>query len=151
MGTLSDNQSENSKPVCQVFTSIYTLYICGAVRCLPGAGAQLSQAAVGFSLQVKGMEGRHAVSSQYRMCSYYPPASYLGQGVGAPTCLPQILTSEDIPSYSESKVRGKCTHQGIWDHFAFGQPSRRCGLCWEGSRASESRRLQGGSCLLGGL
>ncbi|NXA30128.1 DMRT1 factor, partial [Ibidorhyncha struthersii] len=59
-----------------------------------------------FSLrQVKGMEGRHTVSSQYRMCSYYPPASYLGQGVGAPTCLPQILTSEDIPSYSESKAR----------------------------------------------
>ncbi|KFV13393.1 Doublesex- and mab-3-related transcription factor 1, partial [Tauraco erythrolophus] len=54
---------------------------------------------------VKGMEGRHAVSSQYRMCSYYPPASYLGQGVGTPTCLPQILTSEDIPSYSESKAR----------------------------------------------
>ncbi|NXE78763.1 DMRT1 factor, partial [Cochlearius cochlearius] len=59
----------------------------------------------GKQWQVKGMEGRHAVSSQYRMCSYYPPASYLGQGVGAPTCLPQILTSEDIPSYSESKAR----------------------------------------------
>ncbi|NXT74192.1 DMRT1 factor, partial [Zapornia atra] len=55
--------------------------------------------------QVKGMEGHHTVSSQYRMCSYYPPASYLGQGVGAPTCFPQILTSEDNPSYSESKAR----------------------------------------------
>ncbi|XP_054041927.1 doublesex- and mab-3-related transcription factor 1 isoform X2 [Rissa tridactyla] len=59
----------------------------------------------GKQWQVKGVESRHAISSQYRMCSYYPPASYLGQGVGAPTCLPQILTSEDIPSYSESKVR----------------------------------------------
>ncbi|KAM8985159.1 doublesex- and mab-3-related transcription factor 1 [Ara ararauna] len=59
----------------------------------------------GKQWQVKGMEGRHAVSSQYRMCSYYSPASYLGQGVGAPACVPQILTSEDIPSYSESKVR----------------------------------------------
>ncbi|XP_009325572.1 PREDICTED: doublesex- and mab-3-related transcription factor 1 [Pygoscelis adeliae] len=59
----------------------------------------------GKQWQMKGMESRHAVSSQYRMCSYYPPASYLGQGVGAPTCLPQILTSEDIPSYSESKAR----------------------------------------------
>lgn len=61
------------------------------------------------------MESHHTVSSQYRMCSYYPPASYLGQGVGASTCLPQILTSEDIPSYSESKARGKCFHWGIWD------------------------------------
>ncbi|NXX77902.1 DMRT1 factor, partial [Urocolius indicus] len=54
----------------------------------------------GKQWQVKGME-----STQYRMCSYYPPASYLGQGMGASMCLPQILTSEDIPSYSESKVR----------------------------------------------
>ncbi|XP_069736487.1 doublesex- and mab-3-related transcription factor 1 [Phaenicophaeus curvirostris] len=59
----------------------------------------------GEQWQVKGMESRHTVSSQYHMCSYYPPASYLGQGVGASTCLPQILTSEDIASYSESKVR----------------------------------------------
>ncbi|NWU70570.1 DMRT1 factor, partial [Pterocles burchelli] len=55
--------------------------------------------------QVKVVESRHAASSQYRMCSYYAPTSYLGQGVGTPTCLPQILTSEDIPSYSESKAR----------------------------------------------
>ncbi|NWH59841.1 DMRT1 factor, partial [Geococcyx californianus] len=59
----------------------------------------------GKQWQVKGMESRHTVSSQYHMCSYYPPASYLGQGGGTPTCLPQILTSEDIPSYSASKVR----------------------------------------------
>ncbi|NWW92843.1 DMRT1 factor, partial [Rhynochetos jubatus] len=59
----------------------------------------------GTQWQVKGMESRHAVNSQYRMCSYYPPASYLGQGVGTHMCLPQILTSEDIPSYSESKAR----------------------------------------------
>ncbi|NXT23472.1 DMRT1 factor, partial [Syrrhaptes paradoxus] len=59
----------------------------------------------GKQWQVKVMESRHAASSQYRMCSYYAPASYLGQGVGAPTCLPQILTSEDIPSCSESKAR----------------------------------------------
>ncbi|NXG49499.1 DMRT1 factor, partial [Psilopogon haemacephalus] len=59
----------------------------------------------GKQWQVKGVESRHTVSSQYRMCSYYPPASYLGQGVGTPTCLPQILTSEDVPSYSESKAR----------------------------------------------
>ncbi|RMC16385.1 hypothetical protein DUI87_06712 [Hirundo rustica rustica] len=59
----------------------------------------------GKQWQVKGMERHHAVSSQYRMCSYYPPASYLGQGVGAPMCLPQILSSEDVPSASESKAR----------------------------------------------
>ncbi|XP_040976839.1 doublesex- and mab-3-related transcription factor 1 isoform X2 [Aquila chrysaetos chrysaetos] len=59
----------------------------------------------GKQWQVKGMESYHAVGSQYHMCSYYPPASYLGQGVGAPTCLPQILTSEDIPCYPESKAR----------------------------------------------
>ncbi|NWI55751.1 DMRT1 factor, partial [Calyptomena viridis] len=59
----------------------------------------------GKQWQVKGMERHHAVSSQYRMCSYYPPASYLGQGVGAPMRLPQILTSEDIPSSSGSKAR----------------------------------------------
>ncbi|OPJ90431.1 doublesex- and mab-3-related transcription factor 1 [Patagioenas fasciata monilis] len=67
--------------------------------------SSIGQGAVHGQCQVKGMESRHAVSSQYRMCSYYPPASYLGQGVGAPTCLPQILTSEDVPSYSESKAR----------------------------------------------
>ncbi|NXS92246.1 DMRT1 factor, partial [Jacana jacana] len=59
----------------------------------------------GKQWQVKGMESRHAVSSQYRLCSYYPPASYLGQGVDAPTCLPEIVTSENIPSYSEAKAR----------------------------------------------
>ncbi|KFQ40473.1 Doublesex- and mab-3-related transcription factor 1, partial [Mesitornis unicolor] len=58
-----------------------------------------------FLRQVKGVESRCTVSSQYRMCSYYPPASYLGQGVGTPTCPPQILTSEDVPSCSESKAR----------------------------------------------
>ncbi|KAJ7422859.1 Doublesex and mab-3 related transcription factor 1 [Pitangus sulphuratus] len=63
----------------------------------------------GKQWQVKAMERHHTVSSQYRMCSYYPPASYLGQGVGAPMCLPQILTSEDIPSSSESKARDKNT------------------------------------------
>uniref|UniRef100_Q9PTQ7-2 Isoform 2 of Doublesex- and mab-3-related transcription factor 1 n=1 Tax=Gallus gallus TaxID=9031 RepID=Q9PTQ7-2 len=59
----------------------------------------------GKQWQMKGMENRHAMSSQYRMCSYYPPTSYLGQGVGSPTCVTQILASEDTPSYSESKAR----------------------------------------------
>ncbi|NXE55486.1 DMRT1 factor, partial [Casuarius casuarius] len=59
----------------------------------------------GKQWQMKGMENHHAMSSQYRMHSYYPPTSYLGQGVGTPACVPQILTSEDIPSYSELKTR----------------------------------------------
>ncbi|KAL2294447.1 hypothetical protein Nmel_008178, partial [Mimus melanotis] len=87
----------------------------------------------GKQWQVKGMERHHAVSSQYRMCSYYPPASYLGQGVGAPMCLPQILASEDIPSSSESKARGKCTHWGAWCHLALDLHPGGVGCCWEGS------------------
>ncbi|XP_025902319.1 doublesex- and mab-3-related transcription factor 1 [Nothoprocta perdicaria] len=59
----------------------------------------------GKQWQMKGMENHHAMSSQYRVHSYYPPTSYLGQGVGTAACVPQILTSEDIPSYSELKAR----------------------------------------------
>ncbi|XP_017197112.1 doublesex- and mab-3-related transcription factor 1 isoform X1 [Oryctolagus cuniculus] len=48
--------------------------------------------------QMKNPENRHPVSSQYRMHSYYPPPSYLGQSVS------QIFTFEDGPSYSETKA-----------------------------------------------
>ncbi|XP_026896899.1 doublesex- and mab-3-related transcription factor 1 isoform X1 [Acinonyx jubatus] len=48
--------------------------------------------------QMKNSENRHAMSSQYRMHSYYPPPSYLGQSVS------QIFTFEDGPSYSEAKA-----------------------------------------------
>ncbi|ELK07038.1 Doublesex- and mab-3-related transcription factor 1 [Pteropus alecto] len=48
--------------------------------------------------QMKTVENRHAMSSQYRMHSYYPPPSYLGQSVS------QIFTFEDGPSYSEAKA-----------------------------------------------
>lgn len=51
---------------------------------------------------MKTVENRHAMSSQYRMHSYYPPPSYLGQSVS------QIFTFEDGPSYSEAKASGKC-------------------------------------------
>uniref|UniRef100_A0A8D0GSA6 Doublesex and mab-3 related transcription factor 1 n=1 Tax=Sphenodon punctatus TaxID=8508 RepID=A0A8D0GSA6_SPHPU len=62
----------------------------------------------GNQWQVKSPESRHAaMGSQYRMHSYYPPASYLGQSVGGPTCVPQIFTFEESPSYSESKANGK--------------------------------------------
>ncbi|XP_006716795.1 doublesex- and mab-3-related transcription factor 1 isoform X3 [Homo sapiens] len=48
--------------------------------------------------QMKNMENRHAMSSQYRMHSYYPPPSYLGQSV------PQFFTFEDAPSYPEARA-----------------------------------------------
>ncbi|XP_006152568.1 doublesex- and mab-3-related transcription factor 1 [Tupaia chinensis] len=48
--------------------------------------------------QMKNSENRHAVSSQYRMHSYYPPPSYLGQSMS------QIFTFEDGPTYAEPKA-----------------------------------------------
>lgn len=50
---------------------------------------------------MKTSEGRHPVSSQYRMHSYYGPPSYLGQSMS------QIFTFEEGPSYSEAKASGK--------------------------------------------
>lgn len=55
-----------------------------------------------FLEQMKNSENRHAVSSQYRMHSYYPPPSYLGQS------MPQIFTFEDGPTYPETKASGRC-------------------------------------------
>ncbi|KAM6169485.1 doublesex- and mab-3-related transcription factor 1 [Rhynchocyon petersi] len=52
----------------------------------------------GNQWQMKSPESRHAMSSPYRMHSYYPPPSYLGQSV------PQIFTFEDGHSYSEAKA-----------------------------------------------
>lgn len=55
-----------------------------------------------FLKQMKNSENRHAVSSQYRMHSYYPSPSFLGQSMS------QIFTFEDSPSYSEAKASGRC-------------------------------------------
>ncbi|ELW63100.1 Doublesex- and mab-3-related transcription factor 1 [Tupaia chinensis] len=52
----------------------------------------------GNQWQMKNSENRHAVSSQYRMHSYYPPPSYLGQSMS------QIFTFEDGPTYAEPKA-----------------------------------------------
>ncbi|XP_036289802.1 doublesex- and mab-3-related transcription factor 1 isoform X5 [Pipistrellus kuhlii] len=52
----------------------------------------------GNQWQMKTSENRHPVSSQYRMHSYYPAPSYLGQSVS------QIFTFEDGPPYSETKA-----------------------------------------------
>lgn len=60
-----------------------------------------------FSKQMKSPENRHGMGSQYRMHSYYPPTSYLGQSVGTSACVPQIFTFEESPSYSEAKANGK--------------------------------------------
>ncbi|XP_038625766.1 doublesex- and mab-3-related transcription factor 1 isoform X3 [Tachyglossus aculeatus] len=51
----------------------------------------------GNQWQMKTTENRHAVSSQYRMHSYYPTTSYLGQSVS------QIFTFEETPTFSEAK------------------------------------------------
>ncbi|GAA6233546.1 doublesex- and mab-3-related transcription factor 1-like isoform X1 [Lates japonicus] len=37
----------------------------------------------------------HSVSSQYRMHSYYPAATYLTQGLSSTTCVPPIFSLED--------------------------------------------------------
>ncbi|XP_053157286.1 doublesex- and mab-3-related transcription factor 1 isoform X2 [Hemicordylus capensis] len=58
----------------------------------------------GNQWQVKSPENRHSMSSQYRMHSYYPSTSFLGQSVGTPACFPQIFTLEENPSYSETKA-----------------------------------------------
>ncbi|XP_061469322.1 doublesex- and mab-3-related transcription factor 1 isoform X2 [Rhineura floridana] len=58
----------------------------------------------GNQWQVKSPDNRHGMNSQYRMHSYYPSTSYLGQSVGAPACVPQIFTFEESPSYSETKA-----------------------------------------------
>ncbi|XP_066113250.1 doublesex- and mab-3-related transcription factor 1 isoform X2 [Saccopteryx bilineata] len=46
---------------------------------------------------MKTSENRHPVSSQYRMHSYYPPPSYLGQSMS------QFFTFEEGPAYPEAK------------------------------------------------
>ncbi|CAK6975875.1 doublesex- and mab-3-related transcription factor 1 isoform X2 [Scomber scombrus] len=48
--------------------------------------------------QMPHSDGRlsgHNVSSQYRMHSYYPAATYLTQGLGSTTCVPPLFTLED--------------------------------------------------------
>uniref|UniRef100_G3PNG6 DM domain-containing protein n=1 Tax=Gasterosteus aculeatus TaxID=69293 RepID=G3PNG6_GASAC len=48
--------------------------------------------------QMPHAEGRlssHNVSSQYRMHSYYPAATYLTQGLSSPTCVPPLFSLDD--------------------------------------------------------
>ncbi|XP_054979551.1 doublesex- and mab-3-related transcription factor 1 [Sorex araneus] len=66
-----------------------------SLRSLPGPYVP---GQTGNQWQMKNSENRHAVSSQYRMHSYYPPPSYLGQSMS------QIFTFEDGPSYAEAKA-----------------------------------------------
>ncbi|XP_004714604.1 doublesex- and mab-3-related transcription factor 1 [Echinops telfairi] len=72
---------------------------------------------------MKSVESRHAMGSQYRMHSYYPPPSYLGQSVS------QIFTFEDGSSYTEAKASGsprRCSADRIWFLFA----AERCLMVW---------------------
>ncbi|XP_007954174.1 doublesex- and mab-3-related transcription factor 1 [Orycteropus afer afer] len=53
----------------------------------------------GNQWQMKGAESRHTtMGSQYRMHSYYPPPSYLGQSVSP------IFSFEEGPAYPETKA-----------------------------------------------
>ncbi|MBZ3874064.1 Doublesex and mab-3 related transcription factor 1 [Sciurus carolinensis] len=71
---------------CPVKNSVWTL----PTYYVPGQ--------TGNKWQMKNLENRHAVNSQYRKHSYYGPPSYLGQSVS------QIFTLEDGPFYSEAKL-----------------------------------------------
>ncbi|XP_054842930.1 doublesex- and mab-3-related transcription factor 1 [Eublepharis macularius] len=72
-----------------------------SLRSLP---ATYMSSQTGNQWQVKSPENRHGMSSQYRMHSYYSPTSYLGQSVGTPACVSQILTFEESPSFPETKA-----------------------------------------------
>ncbi|XP_042201382.1 doublesex- and mab-3-related transcription factor 1 [Callorhinchus milii] len=65
--------------------------------------------------QMKTPESRfsgHGVTPQYRMHTYYPTASYLGQGLSTAACVPQLFTLEDGSSFSDVKSNG-FTHFGL--------------------------------------
>uniref|UniRef100_A0A4W3HSM5 Doublesex and mab-3 related transcription factor 1 n=1 Tax=Callorhinchus milii TaxID=7868 RepID=A0A4W3HSM5_CALMI len=49
----------------------------------------------------------HGVTPQYRMHTYYPTASYLGQGLSTAACVPQLFTLEDGSSFSDVKSNGR--------------------------------------------
>ncbi|KAI4573477.1 hypothetical protein MJT46_004717 [Ovis ammon polii x Ovis aries] len=75
---------------------------------------------------MKNSENRHAVSSQYRMHSYYPPPSYLGQSMS------QIFTFEDSPSYSEAKASDLSLN---WTVLALLMDRFACRWPWSGPTA----------------
>uniref|UniRef100_A0A3Q1FTW1 Doublesex and mab-3 related transcription factor 1 n=1 Tax=Acanthochromis polyacanthus TaxID=80966 RepID=A0A3Q1FTW1_9TELE len=49
-----------------------------------------------------GRLSSHNMSSQYRMHSYYPAATYLTQGLGSTTCVPPFFSLDDNNSCSET-------------------------------------------------
>ncbi|XP_023141627.1 doublesex- and mab-3-related transcription factor 1 isoform X1 [Amphiprion ocellaris] len=49
-----------------------------------------------------GRLSSHNVSSQYRMHSYYPAATYLTQGLASTTCVPPFFSLDDSNSCSET-------------------------------------------------
>uniref|UniRef100_A0A4W3HYK3 Doublesex and mab-3 related transcription factor 1 n=1 Tax=Callorhinchus milii TaxID=7868 RepID=A0A4W3HYK3_CALMI len=63
-----------------------------------------------YQMQMKTPESRfsgHGVTPQYRMHTYYPTASYLGQGLSTAACVPQLFTLEDGSSFSDVKSNGR--------------------------------------------
>ncbi|XP_006001259.3 doublesex- and mab-3-related transcription factor 1 [Latimeria chalumnae] len=75
---------------------------------LRGISAPYVPGQTGNQWQVKNTETRlsgHNMASQYRMHSYYPTASYLGQNLSATAaCVPQLFTFEESASYPEAKT-----------------------------------------------
>uniref|UniRef100_A0A8C6WQ63 Doublesex and mab-3 related transcription factor 1 n=1 Tax=Neogobius melanostomus TaxID=47308 RepID=A0A8C6WQ63_9GOBI len=56
-----------------------------------------------------GRLSSHNMSSQYRMHSYYPTATYLTQGLGSTSCVPSIFTVEDHSGNNGSCPEGMTT------------------------------------------
>ncbi|KAK7934477.1 hypothetical protein WMY93_005373 [Mugilogobius chulae] len=67
--------------------------------------------------QMPHSDGRlssHHMSSQYRMHSYYPAATYLSQGLGSSGCVPSIFTVEDHSSNNSSCAESMTTSFSPW-------------------------------------
>uniref|UniRef100_A0A3P9PNI2 Doublesex and mab-3 related transcription factor 1 n=1 Tax=Poecilia reticulata TaxID=8081 RepID=A0A3P9PNI2_POERE len=60
----------------------------------------------------------HGVSSQYRMHSYYPGATYLTQGLGSTTCVPPFVSLEENNSCSETMAGYLSPSQDKANHLA---------------------------------
>ncbi|KAL0607221.1 hypothetical protein AAY473_023823 [Plecturocebus cupreus] len=79
-------------------------------HCVALAGLELLGSSTPLALasqNMKNLENRHAMSSQYRMHSYYPPPSYLGQS------MPPFFTFEDGPSYPEARPSSRLECSGM--------------------------------------
>uniref|UniRef100_A0A8C6TWF6 Doublesex and mab-3 related transcription factor 1 n=1 Tax=Neogobius melanostomus TaxID=47308 RepID=A0A8C6TWF6_9GOBI len=68
-----------------------------------------------------GRLSSHNMSSQYRMHSYYPTATYLTQGLGSTSCVPSIFTVED-----HSGNNGSCPEVSEREQLRFTNNDEAC-------------------------